>query len=273
MEEETKLDQQNEEELEDEIEVSLTDKIVGVFTEPASLFSNIKLAGAKTSDWLIPLFLMMLLSFAVQFVVLQNPVLKQQAIDEQIERTKEFLDGYVESGQMTQEQADQQLEAAYDRMEEQMSAGLVISAVTIIVLGFIFFFVISGVYILIVKFVLKGDGSYKEGLSAYGLPGYIMALQLIATIILVLFTESIKAGPDVAKLMNMDPQTITGYVMGYLDPFKIWYYVVLGIAFAKMFKSDKSAKYIVTVISVWVIFGLLFWALAQAVPFLKFMIR
>ena len=149
MEEEKNYEEQNDvqetedfEDEEEEMEVSLTDKIVGVFTEPGTLFSNIKLAGAKTTDWLVPIILIMLLSFAVQLVVLQNPVLKQQAIDEQMERTEEFLQGYVESGQMTQEQADQQMDAAYDRIEEQMSAGLIISLVAIVVLGFLFFFII-----------------------------------------------------------------------------------------------------------------------------------
>ena len=174
---------------------------------------------------------------------------------------------------MSQQQADQQLEAAADRMDQQMKAGLLIGVVTIIIFSFLFFFVISGVFILIVKFGLKGEGAYNAGLTAYGLPGYIMALQLVITIILMLVMGDIKIGTDATKLLGLNIKEFSGYLFSYIDPIKIWFYVVVGVAFAKMFKSNKAGLYVSTVLSVWFLFGIAFWGLAQVVPVLQFMIR
>ena len=253
--------------------ISVSDKLVGVFTEPGSLFTKLSFTKPKVTDWAVPLVLLMILAMTVQFAILQNPVLKQQAVAEQLEKVEAFLAGYVEDGKLSQAQADQQLDAAADRMEQQMDAGLIIGIVSIVVISLIFFFAVSGVYIFIAKFVLKGEGTYKAGLTAYGLAGYILALQLITTIILIMAAGDIHYGTDAAKLISADPQEFAGYLLGYLDPFKIWFYVVVGIAFAKMFKSDSTIKYIATTLGVWLIFGLAFYGLAQVVPFLKLMIR
>jgi hypothetical protein len=45
--------------------------------------------------------------------------------------------------------------------------------------------------------------------------------------------------------------------------------VIIGIGFAKMFKSNDIKKYVFTIVGVWLLTSLLFFYLAQAVPFLK----
>jgi hypothetical protein len=259
--------------IKEDYELSASDKFVSLFTEPSKLFTDLSHQKPKTTDWLIPLIALMLLAMGVQILVLTNPTLKHQAVQEQLGRVEAFFDDAIEKGQMTQEQADQQLEASAERMDRQMKAGLLIGVVTIIILAFLFFFVVSGVFILIVKFGLKGEGTYKAGLTAYGLPGFIMALQLIITMILMLTMSDIKMGTDAAKILGYDVQELNGYLLSYVDPIKIWFYVVVAIAFAKMFKSENIGLYISTILGVWFFFGIAFYGLAQVVPFLKFMIQ
>ena len=254
-------------------ELSISDKLVSLFTEPSKLFSNMSKFGVKTSDWIIPVIVMTLLAMTVQIVIMQNPALKQQVINEQMERFELQLNQMVESGQFTQAQADEQLEIIYDKIGTQMDSALPISLFAIGAASFIFFFIISGIYILTMKYLPKSNGSYKEGLSAYGLPHYIMALQLIVTIILIIVNNDVKAGPDAAKILGYDTKEFTGYILSYIDPLKIWFYVVVGVAFAKLFKSKNSAKYIITSLSIWVIFGLSFFGLAQIFPLFQLMIR
>lgn len=254
-------------------ELTLTDKITGVFTEPANLFTELSKQKLQALDWAIPLILLVLLAISMQFIVMNSPALKQKAIEEQMPIVEKMLDDAVEAGQMTQEQADQQYDAAMERMDQQMSAGLIISIVSIIIISFIFFFASTGIYVLIVKFGLKGEGTYKMGLTANGLPGYIMVLQLIIMIILMLLMTDTKVGTNAAYFLDLNVKEFSGYLLSYIDPIKIWFYVVAGIAFAKMFNSEKTGLYIASLLGVWFIFGMAFFALAQAVPFLQFMIR
>ena len=257
----------------EEYELSASDKFASLFTEPSKLFSDLSHQKPKTTDWLIPLIVLMVLAMSVQVLILNSPKLKYQAAQEQMGTVETLLDDAVTKGQMTQEQADQRLEEVADRVDKQMNAGLLIGVVTIIIFSFLFFFVVSGVFILIVKFGLKGEGAYNAGLTAYGLPGYIMALQLIITIILMLVMGDIKIGTDVTKLLGLNIKKISGYLLSYIDPIKIWFYVVVGVAFAKMFKSNRTGLYVSTVLSVWFLFGIAFWGLAQVVPVFQFMIR
>lgn len=260
-------------ELNESYELSITDKVVGLFTEPSNLFSNLSKQKPKSIDWAIPLVIMILLAISIQFLVLNNPVLKHQVVQEQMDRIEVMLNDAVEQGKMTQGQAEQQLDAIAERMDQQMSAGLIMTIIIIIAISLIFFFAATGVYVLIIKLGLKGSGTYKEGLTAYGLPGHIMILQLIITIILMLYMGDIKIGTDAAKILGYDVQEFSGYLLSYIDPLKIWFYVIVGIAFAKMFKSEKTGVYVSTMLGVWFFFGIAFYGLAQVVPFLKFIIR
>lgn len=260
-------------EINEEVELSISDKIVGLFVEPSKLFSDLSKRKLATLDWAIPLVLLILLAISVQFLIMNNPALKQQLVDEQMAVVQKMLDDAVAEGAITQEQADQRYNGAAEQMEQQMGAGLIVSIVSIIIVSLIFFFATTGIYFLVVKFGLKGNGSYKDGLTAYGLPGYIMVLQLIVTIILMLLMTDTKIGTDAAKILGYDVKELPGYLLSYIDPIKIWFYIVIGIAFAKMFKSEKTGLYISTTLGIWFIFGISFFALAQVVPFLQFMIR
>ena len=260
-------------EINEEVVLSISDKIVGLFVEPSKLFSNLSKQKHAALDWAIPLVLLILLAISIQFLIMNNPALKQQLVDEQMAVVQKMLDDAVAEGTLSQEQADQRYDGAAERMDQQMGAGLIISIVSIIIVSLIFFFATTGIYVLVIKFGLKGNGTYKDGLTAYGLPGYIMVLQLFITIILMLLMTDTKIGTDAAKILGYDVKQLPGYLLSYIDPIKIWFYVVVGIAFAKMFKSENTGIYIATMLGIWFLFGIGFFALAQVVPFLQFMIR
>jgi hypothetical protein len=82
-------------------------------------------------------------------------------------------------------------------------------------------------------------------------------------------TDSIETGTNLAKLTNLDVKEFSGYMASYVDPFSIWFYSILGVSFARMFKSDSTVKYIATFIASWVIVGVIFYFVAQQVPFLQ----
>lgn len=254
----------------EEFELSHTDKLVGVFSEPTATFEKTAKFPPKTSDWIIPILVVIVIAILSQVVMMNNPAIKASVIEKQMEKVEKQFKEAVDKGQMTQTQADEQIEKVRDRMDEGGITQIILTSIGIPIVVFIMFFIVAGVYLLLAKAGLKGDGTYKEAMVSYGLPHYISAIQLIVMVIAALATSRSFSGTGVADFLGSDKTTIAGFLLGKLDLFSIWFYVVFGIGLAKMFKSNDTKKYIIAVIAVWFGFGLLFFALAKAFPFLSF---
>ena len=89
-------------------ELSHTDKIVGVISEPTNLFSKLVFQKTKATDWLLPLFAMIIVSIVATFIYMSNPEIKLEMQQQQQKAMQEQFDKMVESGQMTREQANEQ---------------------------------------------------------------------------------------------------------------------------------------------------------------------
>jgi hypothetical protein len=253
-------------------ELSHTDKIVGVFSEPSNLFSKLSFLNTKVTDWLLPLLAMIVVAIVATFIYMSNPEIKLEMQQQQEKAMREQFDKMVESGQMTQEQVDEQL----DRTSEMMSNPVFIylfPSIGILVMMILWFFVFTTIGFLIAKFVFKGDGGYTQALSAMGLPLYISVLQSIILIIVGMLMGKMITGLNPASLMGMDLKTFPGFLLSRLDVFSIWFYAVLGIAFAKMFKSDNVKKYIFTSVGVWLVFMFIIFGLGKVSPIFGNMIR
>ncbi len=254
---------------EEEFELNHSDKLVGVFTEPATTFEKMSRVGVRTSDWLIPIFVVIIVSIITNYVMMTNPTIKYSIMQKQMEAVEERLDEMVESGQMTEAQKEQQLQQTRDFMENQGSMQLVFSTIGILIFTFVMFFIISGVFFAFAKFVLKGEGSYKEAMGAYGLPHYITVIQVIAMLILAFVLDRFIQGTSVAAVLDSDKTTFIGWVLSKLDVFSIWFYAVIAVGFAKMFKSKNYGKYFGMVFGLWLGFGFIFWLLQDVLPFLR----
>ncbi len=250
---------------EEEAELNHTDKLVGVFSEPGNTFAKMAKAGAKTSDWLIPIVILLAVAILSSIVMITNPTLNSKMKQDNEKRIQEMVD----KGTITQEQADQQIE-----MSEKFMGGtfmIITSAISIIIMGFIFFFLISALWLLAVKFLLKGEGTFKDAMAAYGLPQYILVIQAIVMLILSLAMGNSFRSTSVAAFMDLDKASILHFALSKIDVFSIWFYAVISIGFAKMFKSNDTVKYYALVFGLWIVVSLIFFFIAKAVPFLGFL--
>jgi hypothetical protein len=257
----------------EEEELSHTDKMVGVFTEPAATFEETSKFPVRTTDWLIPTILVILFAVLTNYIMTSNPAIRQQIIEKQMEMIEKQFQSAIDAGQMTPDQANQQMDNIRDRMEQQMSSGMWVNILAILIFTFVFFFILAGVYLLIAKVFLKGDGNYASALAAYGLSQYVVIVQLIVMIIIAFATTSVVEGTSLALIMDVDRQTIGGYLLTKVDPLRIWFYAVLAIALAKMFKAKSSKMYFVWVFGTWIGFSIALFYLAKLVPFLGFLAR
>ena len=252
---------------EEEAELSHTDKLVGVFSEPSAMFAKVAKSGPKTSDWLIPVFILIAVSILSTVLMFTNPSIKLQMKQEREKTIQEMVD----NGTITQEQADQRIE-----MMEKFSGGpimIITTSISMVILIFIVFFVISALLMLFVKFVLKGEGNYKDAMTAYGLPYYILVIQVIVMVILSLAMGKMFQTTGVSAFMNLEKGTFVNFILSKVDVFSIWFYAVLSISFAKMFKSESTGKYYALIFSLWIVTSVVFFFIGKAVPFLSFLAR
>lgn len=261
--EETNQTEQNTVEIE---ELSHTDKITGVFSEPTKMFSVTSLFPVRSKDWLIPLLIVFALAGLMRSFVMLNEEVYFEAKQQQVK----MMEDMVKNGTLPADQLD----SALDRIDGQMEfmqgpVGWIINIVSTIIFGSIFFFIIVGIYFLSAKLILKGNGTYQGTLVASSLPMYISAIQFMITGLLTFAMGKIVMDTSVAAFLNTDRATILGFILAKFDPISIWSYVVLGIGLAKMFKSKNTINYIILVFALWILGGLLFFFLGQAFPFLR----
>lgn len=253
----------------EDFELNHTDKLVGVFAEPANTFKRISKVGTKTSDWLIPIFIVIVVSIVSNYVMMSNPTIKYSIMENQMKAVEERFDEMVASGQMTEAQKEQQLQQTRDFMENQGSTQLIFSTLGILIFTFVMFFIVSGVFYAVAKFGLHGEGDYKGAMAAYGLPHYIIVIQVIVMVILAFVLDRFLQGTSVAAILDSDKTTFAGWIFSKLDIFSIWFYAVVSVGFAKMFKSESYGKYFAMVFGLWLGVGFIFWLLADALPFLR----
>jgi hypothetical protein len=247
-------------------ELSHSDKMIGVFTEPSKTFFLTSKFSPRTKDWVIPVLILFFVAALIRIIAMTNEEVYFDAKKQGIER----IEGMVESGTMTQEQGDEAINAIDQQMEFMNGpVGWVITIATSLIFGFIVFIIIVGIYFLFIKFLLKGEGTFSSALVANGLTIYISILQMIVAGILTMLFGKMIMDTSLASLMGTDKMTLAGWVFAKMDPFSIWAYVVLSIGFAKMFKSESTGKYYALVFGVWLIGTFILFQLAQAVPFLQ----
>lgn len=255
---------------EEEEELSFADKMLGVFTEPSAMFGQLAKQGVKTSDWLLPMLILLLVIAASVLLRMNDPAISAQIKEKQLEQIEENFRGMVESGDLTAEQAEEQMNQVEENMARfEGGATQIISVVSIFIGGFIVLFIVAGVYFFFAKVVLKGNGEYQHALTAYGLTAWIGIIQVILATLLSFVVGRMLNDVSVASLSGMDTQTVAGFVLSKVEPFSIWAFIVLGIGLAKLFGSDDTKKYVIMVISVWLVWSVIFFGLTQVFPFLK----
>jgi hypothetical protein len=244
-------------------ELSHSDKMIGVFTEPAKMFEHTSRFAPKHKDWVIPVLLFFIIISLIRILAMTNEEVYFEAKKQGIDRIEKM----VESGTLTREQADQQIDALDTYMTGPIS--WVFTFIPILLFGFIFFIIITGIYYLFIKFLMKGEGTFTSALVASGLTTYISILQIVIAGILTMLMGKMMMDTSVASFIGSDKNTLAGWFLSKIDPISIWAYIVLAIGFAKMFKSEQTGKYYILVFAVWLIGTFIWFQITQAVPFLQ----
>lgn len=256
-----------------ETELSHSDKIAGLFTEPAKTFESMSRFPVRTMDWLLPVFLMFLAVSLSTVLITSNPVLGAEAKKKQMDAIERGLQEQVDKGTLTQEAANEQLSKIEERFDPKNPLMMIITFFSVLLFGFVFFFLLVGIYYLFSKYALGGTGTYKSALAANGMVSYIVIIQVLITTILAFTLGRIVSDTSIAAFMNLDKHTFTGMLLSKLDIISIWMFIVLAIALSRMFKSMATVKYIVMVFGLWILWSFLLYFGSKSMPFLENFVR
>lgn len=253
------------EQIQHENELSHSDKMIGVFTEPTKTFESITKFPIRSIDWVLPVIIIFILIGLMRSLAMLNVDVMLQTKQKQIE----MFDKMLSEGKLTQEQADQAIEGIDKQMEFMRGPiGWIINVVSTLIFGFIFFFIIAGIYFLLIKFILKGEGSYQHVLVASGLTSYISMIQVLIGGILTFLLGKIVMDTSVANFIELEQGSIAKFFLSKVDPISIWAYSVLAIGLAKLNRAQNTTSYFILVFALWILGGLLFFFLGKAFPFL-----
>ncbi len=221
----------------EEFELSHTDKLVGVFSEPTDTFEKIAKFPTKATDWLIPFLIFIVVTVVAGFVMMGKPTIKLDYLSKNLPRTEQEIQKQIDSGAIKEEDREKAMDMA--------TYMLVLTPKIFKPLGTaVFFFILSGIFLLLVKYGMKGIGGYSTSLVSYGLPYYIVILEVIVTLLFALFADRFVTSFNLGEILNHDITIWPSSLLALINPFQIWFLVVVSVAYSKMFKSSSVVKYI-----------------------------
>ncbi len=250
-----------------ESELSFSDKMIGIFSEPGKTYESISDHPLRTIDWMLPFFILLIIVSATQLLLMSNKELHSVIVEKQMTKIQNNFENMVKEGKMSREDADKQISIIQDRMDNFGALQMVLTIVGIFIGGFIIFFLIAGIYFLFVKFVLKGEGSYTSVLIASSMTSYIVIIQVILAAIFAFMMGRPFQDTSLASFLDSDRSTYLGFFLSKLDLISIWVYAVLAIGLSKMFKSKNSSAYFIVIFGIWLIGGFILFFIAKSIPF------
>ena len=233
--------------------ISLSDALAGVFSEPGETFTEVK-RSTRSTYWLLPLIIIAFITALASFIVLNDEELSSEIKKTQMDAVKEKLDEAVKEGKITREQANEQLEQT-----QKMFSGVIFTAIGIAggFFGVIFiFFILSLIYWLVFK-MFKGGGSFINFMNVLGLASIITSIQVIINSVLAIFMGRIyvNLGPVWLFTEEQLGKGLFKFVASF-DLLTIWYLAVISIGFAKV-SELKTSVTMPVVYGLWLVWALI----------------
>ncbi len=220
-------------------DISLTQKLILIFTNPTKVFENLVLK----PDWIIPALLIIVFSIGASFFVYDIQ------LDDQRQK-------FLKNENIPEERKDLILEQLDEA--QNSSTRMIRPIVAIIIFTFVSIAVVAGVLLIAGNFVLGGKADYKSMLAIYAW-GYLVAIpETLIKIPLMMAKESVHVYTSLALLFDpSDAETVIFKLANAVDLFSIWRIVLWSIGFGVVYKLSGEKSYSV-VISLYVVYVLIY---------------
>lgn len=234
--------------IEEQESQSALGRYFNVIASPSEAFSGIVPLEKKTMLWLIPMIITIIVSMGGYALTMSNPAI-QQSIQDRIEAKQQEL---IQSGKMTQEQAQQAMQMGSSIQKVAPYVGMLLGIPIV-------WIALAGIYYLIMSFILGGETSFIDIFSAYSLSSAIVIIEAIVGSLLKYATGSLMTEPSLGFLVSADSSAALHTLLGKIDPFTFWWLAVISIGFAKVSKLEFK-KAAMGVFGIWAIYcGIAIW--------------
>lgn len=219
-------------------EFSKTDAVSGVFTSPGETYETI--AGRpKKNYWLMGILICVALGFVSTFLFTRDNELTSKVMEKQKHKIREQMDQKVKDGSMTKEESDKAIEQSEKFTDTGGTFFKIIGYVGSIVGPFLILFILSLVYLIILK-IMKANFEFVNIMNVVGLAMVIGAIgNLLGTVLSVLKGDLVTAGLSLVISEANVGEKVFGLI-SKLDIFSIWFYIVVGIGLSKIAKIETS---------------------------------
>ena len=212
---------------------STMSKLMNIFASPSDAFEGISSSPSKASSWLFPFLAAFAISVFISYLLVSNEALRAQIVEQQTQAMQKS----VESGRITQQQADASIEGM-----QNMGGGMFMAFGIVGSLVFLCAYYFGGALFLWLtgKFALKSSAGYGKYLEVYGMSAWVGVLGALVTVLLIMGLSSLYASPSaaLAVLSEYSPTNDTHKFLSAVNIFSVWQAAVVGIGLSKL--SGKS---------------------------------
>jgi hypothetical protein len=231
--------------------MSLWGRLFNVFATPGDVFQEVKDAKVSTANWLVPSFILIVVSWVSSVLIFSQPSINHQLS----EITEQAIQKQVERSKMSEQQAEQA------RAMGEKWAGIsakIGAALTPVIAGFVtpFFWglIVWGVGVGL----LKAKFPYMKAVEVVGLANMINVLEIILRTLLIVGLGNLYASTSLVLLVKQfDPQNTVHSLLALVNVMTFWLLAARGIGLARL-SGVSFAKAVAWVFGVWVAYtGLL----------------
>src|SRR5690348_12400114 len=225
---------------------SLAGKLFNVIAAPGEVFDEIKTSPHRVANWLVPAFLLIVLSWVSGWLIFSSPAIQQQMSD----ISNKAIDKQVEKGKLTGAQADQARAAA----EKFGSVGYKVGAVVApVFMAFITPFWGGLILWLVGSFALKAPFPYMKAVEIAGLANMILILDVVVRTLLILITGNLFSTLSLSLLVkDFDPQNTIHSLLAVVNVMTFWLLTIRSIGLARL-TGASVGKAAMWVFGIWII--------------------
>ena len=235
-------------------ELSHSDKMIGVLTEPTSTFEKISKFPIKTIDWLLPVLIASLVAPIAFVLMMSNNQINSDYKTKLTPKIEKQIQQQIDRGKINKDQSETAKEIG-------LKWAIIITYPSKFLGPWFILFLTALIYWLIIKYGFKTDATYTGILVALGLPFYIIIIQYIVTSIIAYLTGQYLNAPNLAEIMGMEVNTVPGLLLSFVDIFMIWYFIVVSIGLIKINHAISATKYYVLTFGLWIVFMFVIFAI------------
>jgi hypothetical protein len=235
-------------------ELSSTDAMVGVFTEPGETFESISRTPQR-NYWILPTIIFIVMNLIATFITFSDPEILGNMMDERMDSARETIEEKVKNNEMSREEGNQAIEMQ-EKFSDPSSPFFIAIGYGAGVIGpFFQLFILGLVYFLGLK-MLKSEATYTSILNVIGLAFLISGIQHLGSSLLSIITGKMSTA-SLGLLLSSEQVGSSVYSMiTSFDLFSIWFFIVVSIGIIKIGRINTTQGYGM-VFGLWIIWTIL----------------